>query len=76
MQKASQIAFIAIKKQVNLERKKIFHLEESVVMSGIYNSETIEKFINSIQHMHSKTTCKEKLFGGKLNNRYQWYLSG
>ena len=25
--------------------------------------------------MHNKTTWNEKLFVGKLNNWYQWYLS-
>ena len=62
------------KKQVNLERNKIFHLEDSVVMYGIYNAETIEKMINMIQNIHSKTTWNERLFAGKLNNWYYWYL--
>ena len=44
-------------------------------MYGTYNSERIEKLINTIQHMHNKTTWNEKLFVGKLNNWYQWNLS-
>ena len=43
-----QRAFIAMEKQVNLERDNIFHLEDSMVMYGIYNAETIEKLINMI----------------------------
>ena len=35
--------------QVHLEWNKIFHLEDSMVMYGIYNSETIEKLINTIK---------------------------
>ena len=61
-----------MKKQVNLERNKIFHLEESVAIYGIYISETIEKLINTIHYMHNKTAWKERLFVGKLNH---WYLS-
>ena len=51
-QKALQRAFIAMEKQVNLERNRIFHLEDSMAIYGIYNSEAIEKLINMIQHMH------------------------
>ena len=46
-----------------------------MVMYGIFNLEMILKLNNMIQHMHSKTTCKENLFVGKLNNWYEWYLS-
>ena len=63
-----------IEKHVNLERNKIFHFEDSMVLYGIYNSETIEKLINTIQKMH-KTTWNDNLFVGKLNKWFQWYLS-
>ena len=61
--------------QVNLEWNKIFHLEDSMVMYRIYNSDTLEKSINTLHKMHNKTTLNKKLFVGKLNNWYQWYLS-
>ena len=48
-QKALQRVFIAKAKQVNFERNKIYHLEDSVVKYGIYNSETIEKLIIMIK---------------------------
>ena len=35
----------------------------------------IEKLINTIQHIHNKTTWNETIFVGKFNNWYQWYLS-
>ena len=44
-------------------------------MYGIYNSDTLEKLINTVHKMHYTTTLNEKLFAGKLNNWYQWYLS-
>ena len=46
-----------------------------MVMYDIYNSETLEKLINIVHKMHNKTTWNEKLFPGKFNNWYQWYLS-
>ena len=46
--------FIAMEKQVNLERNKIFHLEDSMVMYGIYNSEIIKKLINTLYAQQNK----------------------
>ena len=44
-------------------------------MYGIYNSDMLEKLINTIYKMHNKTTWNGKLFVGKLNKWYQMYLS-
>ena len=65
---------MAMENQVNLERNKIFHSEDSIVMYGIYNSDTLEKLINIVHKMHNKTTWNEKLLTGKLSNWYQLYL--
>ena len=46
-----------------------------MVMYGIYNSDTLEKLISTVHKMHNKTAWNEKLFVGKLNNWYQWYLT-
>ena len=54
---------------------KFFHLEDSVVMYGIYNADTLEKLINTVHKMHNETTWNEKLFAGKLDKWYHWYLS-
>ena len=45
-----------------------------MVIYGIYNSETTEKVINMMHHLHNKATCNANLFVGKLNQWYQWYL--
>ena len=66
---------MAMENQVNLERNKMFHLEDSMIIYGIYNSDTLEKLINTVHKMHNKTTWNGKLFVGKLHNWYQWYLS-
>ena len=46
-----------------------------MVMYGIYDSDTLEKLINTVHKMHNKTTWSEKLFADKFSNWYQWYLS-
>ena len=71
-QKALQKAFVAMENKVNLEQNRIFHLEDSMVMYGIYNSDTLDQLIDTLHKMHNKTTWNEKLFASKLNH---WYLS-
>ena len=43
-------------------------------MHGIYNSDTLEKLINTVHEMHNKTMWNKTLFAGKLDNWYHWYL--
>ena len=59
----------------NLELHRIFHLEDSMVMYGIYNSDTLEQLIDTKHKVHNKTTWNEKLFASKLNFWYHWHLS-
>ena len=37
-------------------------------MYSIYNSDTLEKLINTVHKMHNKTTWNEKLFDSKLDH--------
>ena len=61
--------------KMNLQWNKIIHLEDSMVMNRIYNSETLEKLIATVHKMHNSTTPNEKLFAGTLSSRYTWYLT-
>ena len=74
-QKAMNKAFIAIENYVNPQHNKIIHLENSMTMYGIYNSETLEKLIDTVHKMHNTTTWNEELFASKLDAWYKWYLS-
>ena len=42
-------------------------LEDSMVIYGIYNAETLEKLINTVHHMHNFKSLNEKLFAGQLD---------
>ena len=64
-QNAMHKAFVAMENQVNLQYNKIVHLEHLMVLYGIYNSETLEKLINTLHKMHNTTTWNEKLFASK-----------
>ena len=54
-QKALQKVFDAMERKVKLERNKIFcHLEDSMVMYGIYNVETLVKLVYVLEIMQQK----------------------
>ena len=55
----------AIGTKVDIQHKRLLHLEDSVVMHGIYNAETLENLMNTVHQMHNTTTQNEKLFAGK-----------
>ena len=46
-----------------------------MVMYGIYNSDTLETLIDTVHRLHNQTTWNEKLFAGKIEGWYHWYLS-
>ena len=61
--------------KVDLQQNKIFHLKDSMIMYGIYNSDTLEQLIQTVYRMYNMTTWNEKLFAGKFHAWFQWYLS-
>ena len=65
-------AFVAKENKVNLQCNRIIHLENIMAMYGIYNSEALEKLINTVHIMHNTTTWNEKLFASKLTEWYKW----
>ena len=42
-------------------------LDNTMLMYGIYNAETLEKLINTVQEIHNVTSSHEKLFVGEHN---------
>ena len=57
--------------KVDIQHNKIFHLEDSMVMFGVYNSDILEDLINTVHKLHIKTTWNKKLFSGQIEN---WYV--
>ena len=47
-------------KREMIQCNKHMNLEDSMVMYGIYNAETLEKLIDTVYNMHSITTPTEK----------------
>ena len=42
-------------------------LDNTMLMYGIYNAETLERLINTVQEIHNVTSLHEKLFAGGYN---------
>ena len=61
--------------KVDMQCNKVFHLEDSMIMFRIYNSDTLEKLIETVHRMHNTTSWHERVFAGKLNHWFEWYLS-
>ena len=74
-QKALHNAAHAIENKVDLQFNKIFHFEDSMVMYGVYNSDTLEDLIDTVHKLHNRITWNEKLFSGQINNWNNYYSS-
>ena len=42
-------------------------LDDTMLMYGIYNVETLEKLIKTVHEIHNATSSHEKLFAGEHN---------
>ena len=74
-QKALHKVVQAMENKVDLQCNKIFLLEDSMVMHGIYNSDTLETLTDTVHRLHNQSTWNEKLFAGQIEDWYYWYLS-
>ena len=53
--------------QANMQHNKLIKLDNTMIMYGTYNTETLEKIINTVQEIHNVTSSHEKLFAGEHN---------
>ena len=60
-QKALHKAVYTMENKVDLQCNTIFHLEDSMVMYGIYSSDTLEDLINMVHRLHNRSTWNETL---------------
>ena len=50
---------------MDIQRNKLMHLENSLIMYGVYNTETLSKLVKTAQVLHSRQTLVEQLFTGQ-----------
>ena len=62
-----------MKKRHDIERNRVFHLEDSMIMYGVYNVDTLEKLIQMVHKMNNRSIWYEKLYAGQVNNWFDKY---
>ena len=45
--------------QINIQCNKLMKLDDTMLMYGIYNMETLEKLINTVHEIHNATSSHE-----------------
>ena len=57
----------------DIHRNKLMHLENTLIMCGIYSVETLEKLIKAIHLLHNHQSMYESLFAGQASAVYEAY---
>ena len=60
-------------KKTNVQHNRIHHLEDTMIMYGVYNSDTLTDLIDTVHRMQKFTTWNEKTFAGKLHDWMEIY---
>ena len=56
---------------MDTQRNKLMHLENTFVMYGIYNAETLENLVKIVHALHSRQTLYKGLFAGQISAAYE-----
>ena len=54
---------------------RVFHLEDSMIMYGVYNVDTLEKLIQMLHKMNTRSVRFEQLYAGHANKWFEMYSS-
>ena len=63
----------AMTTKVDIQRDKLIHLENTLVMYGVYNVETLEKLLKIVYALHSRQSMYEKLIAEQITKAYEYY---
>ena len=66
--KALHKAVKAMDSKNTTQHNELIQLENSMLMYGISNAETLEKFIKTVHQIHNTTSYHERLFPGQQNS--------
>ena len=71
--KALHKAVAVMNKKTDVQHNRIHHLEDTMIMYGVYNSDTLKDLIDTVHRMQNFTTWNEKTFAGKLHDWMEIY---
>ena len=74
-EKALQQTMHTMNKRTSIEQNRVFHLEDSMIMYGVYNVDTLEKLIQMVHKMNAKLVWFERLYAGHVNKWFEMYSS-
>ena len=60
-------------KMTNVQCNRIHHLEDTMIMYSVYNSDTLMDLTDTVHRMQNFTTWNEKTFAGKLHDWMEIY---
>ena len=60
-------------KKTDIQHNRIHHLEDTMIMYGVYNSDTLTDLIDTVHRMPNFTTWNEKTFAEKLHDWMELY---
>ena len=66
-------AVAIMNKRSNIQCNQIHHIEDSMIMYGVYNSDTLKDLIDTVHRMKNFTTWNEKTFAGKIHDWMELY---
>ena len=66
--KALHKAVRAMDSKTTIQHNKLMQLENSMLMYGVYNAETLEKLINTVHNIHNTTSSHKRLFAGQQSS--------
>ena len=58
---------------MDTQRNKLMHLENTLVMYGIYNAETLEKLVKKVNTLCGRQSLYDSLFAGQTSAAYKAY---
>ena len=70
---APQRAVIAMSISTDMQINKLMHLENSLIMYGVYNAKTLEILVKTAHVLHSWQSLIENLFAGQTAAAYEIY---
>ena len=65
--KTLQKAVNILNSKTNIDHNRVYHLEDTMIMYGKYNSDTLMELVNTVHQMQNVTTWKEKVFVSEMN---------
>ena len=72
--KALHKAVVLMNKRSNIQCNQIHHLEDSMIMYDVHNSDTLKDLIDTVHRMQNFMTWNKKTFTGKLHDWMELYL--